>query len=368
MLHFEKKVCPFCLNVLTKDTAKYYCECGKEAIKSKIIGKLQCTDPNCRLQRFKLVCTHCTHELPINIMQYQAYLRFSVIGLSGVGKTNYITAMMHEMKEGPAAMDWTTGHMDKLTLAEYNKNCKSLFEENRAVDRTPPGTITPQQWFLKKANVSSSTVPSYSLTLFDGAGEDYRVVDPLVAKCIQGSKTIVLLFDPLSIQEVGNALAPNVFACSKGSDDRAMTATDMLNSIVEYIRKNLMMKPGKRIDKDVAVVFTKIDTLAHEFTNAQVMRLSPHIQSKGFVVDDMETVDAEIRSWLERKGQYAFLSAIRGNFYDDRVRFFGVSSFGRPPISKNGATVNCGDITPHRVLDPLMWMMYQENILKKVKL
>ena len=371
MSFLEKKVCPFCLNVLNKNTAKYYCECGKVATKPKFWRKLHCSDPNCRLQRFKLLCAQkdCGRELPINIMQYQAYLRFSVIGLSGVGKTNYITAMLHEMKEGPAAKDWTIGHMDNLTLEEYDKHRKSMFDENKSADPTPPGYIITQQWYLKKATTTSYNVPTYSLTLFDGAGEDYREVNPLVAKCIQGSKTIVILFDPLTITEVGNALDPNVFDCSRGSLDRAMTATDMLNSIVEYIRKNLMMKPGQRIDKDVAVVFTKIDTLAHEFTNARVMKPSPHIQRHGFVVEDMETVNEEIRSWLERKEQNAFLSAIKGNFYDNRVRFFGVSSFGHPPISRiDNTTVECGEITPHRVLDPLMWMMYQEKILKKVRL
>ena len=79
----------------------------------------------------------------------------------------------------------------------------------------------------------------------------------------------------------------------------------------------------------------------------------------GFFEQDSVEVDNLIRNWLKKNGQDAFLGVINKNFYPERVRFFGVSSIGNPPVAER----KFGVITPHRVLDPLLWMMYRENII-----
>ena len=68
-------------------------------------------------------------------------------------------------------------------------------------------------------------------------------------------------------------------------------------------------------------------------------------------------VDLEIRDWLKRQGETAFIDAIDANFKN--VRVFGVSSFGNPP-DKNKRLAK---VRPHRVLDPLMWMLAGEGII-----
>ena len=98
---------------------------------------------------------------------------------------------------------------------------------------------------------------------------------------------------------------------------------------------------------------------ADSFGNAVVMHPSPHLSKKGFDKLDSDAVDAEIRDWLESKGETSFLDAIDTNFKRNRVRFFGVSSFGQPPTG-NG---QLGKVVPHRVLDPLMWMLSKEGIV-----
>ena len=68
-------------------------------------------------------------------------------------------------------------------------------------------------------------------------------------------------------------------------------------------------------------------------------------------------VDLEIRDWLIRQGETAFLNTIDANFQN--VRVFGVSSFGNPPDENK----RLARIRPHRVLDPIMWMFANEGII-----
>ena len=68
-------------------------------------------------------------------------------------------------------------------------------------------------------------------------------------------------------------------------------------------------------------------------------------------------VDLEIRDWLARQGETAFLDAIDANFKN--VRVFGVSSFGKPPDKHK----RLAKVRPHRVLDPIMWLLATEKII-----
>ena len=80
---------------------------------------------------------------------------------------------------------------------------------------------------------------------------------------------------------------------------------------------------------------------------------------RGFVDADSSMVDLEIRDWLQRQGETAFLDAIDANFQRDKIRVFGVSSFGQPPDRLRRLAA----VTPHRVLDPIMWMLANEKIV-----
>ena len=79
-------------------------------------------------------------------------------------------------------------------------------------------------------------------------------------------------------------------------------------------------------------------------------------------------VDREIRSWLIKNGRSSllndgeeFVKAVERNF--SNVRFFGVSSFGVQPNEFKLLQ----NLHPHRVLDPLMWLLAQDGIISTRK-
>lgn len=170
---------------------------------------------------------------------------------------------------------------------------------------------------------------------------------------------LVILIDPLALPGVAKTISSDVLNWSTSTSHDADASADMVDGLANYVRQSCNIAPGKLINRDVAVVFTKIDAVKDSFGSATVMQPSPHLAQKGFVKADSDAVDAEIRDWLESRGETTFLNAIETNFRKDRVRFFGVSSFGQPPTG----SYQLGRVMPHRVLDPLIWMLSKEGIV-----
>ena len=210
------------------------------------------------------------------------------------------------------------------------------------------------------------------MTIYDGAGEDcehidYTPLDAQISRYLAGARMLLIMFDPLLLPSVRVELPHETLNASMAIDRQTSAPANMVsmvNSLANYIRRACNIPPGKRIDRKAAVVLTKIDAL-NEMLNgfasgATILKESPHVTVRGFVESDSEMVDLEIRDWLSRQGETAFLGAIDANFRD--VRVFGVSSFGRPPdVHKRLAKIR-----PHRVLDPLMWMLAAEGIIPTI--
>lgn len=362
-------LCPYCLEALRSTDLKNSCPlCGSFAVPSKIeqlMGKTpRCTQPGCHNTLASNVqCGSCEAALPTDIMDYSKYLRFSILGISGAGKSNFLTTMLHEMRH-TAGFPLVLSPMDDNTSTAFQENDRSVYERRQPVAATPPGTPPqPQQWRIRdRAKMTDKVIPCYSLTVFDGAGEDCENINPVISRYISGSKVLVILIDPLALHGVKATIAPEILNWSTTAQHDANASADMVNGLADYIRKSCGIKAGMKIDRDVAVVFTKIDAVLDSFGSATVTRQSPHAMRKAFVKADADQVDAEIRDWLESQGETDFVNAVETNFPTKRVRFFGVSSFGQPPTSGS----QLGKVMPHRVLDPLMWMLSKEGIIPTV--
>ena len=357
-------LCPYCLQELRSKDLKMVCNiCGDPATPTKmelLLKKIpKCKRPGCRGFANVRRCMYCDNKLPSDIMEYEKYLRFSILGITGAGKSNFLTTMLHELRH-TAGSPWVLSSMDPTTTAIFQENDNAIYVRGQPVPATPAGmTPPPQLWKIRdKSRMTNSTIPSYSLTIFDGAGEDCMHIDPVISRYIEGSKVLVILIDPLALPKVAFGVPENILEWSTVALHNADASTDMVDGLADYIRQSCGISSGKLIDKDVAVVFTKIDAVKDTFGSATVMKPSPHLARKGFVKSDADAVDAEIRDWLEYRGETAFLDAIDTNFKKEKVRFFGVSSFGQPPTG----SYQLGKVMPHRVLDPLIWVLSKEGI------
>jgi hypothetical protein len=201
-------------------------------------------------------------------------------------------------------------------------------------------------------------VPTYTFTVFDGAGNDIEQVPDLsspVCKYIQSSQAMILVLDPLILSRVknGGAVDERVIVNSRGSGSYT-SSVDVVNIIANYIRNAKYIRPGKIIDIPVAVVLTKFDAiLSHSaFGSNALVKISRDSFSEGKVnMSEIQQINQEICSWLEDIGERSFVDAFEANFKE--FIFFGVSSFGKPP--EDDGTLD-ETINPHRVLDPILWL------------
>lgn len=365
MALFGKKIiCPYCLEVLYEKDLVIKCRnCLQEDMVrgggNPFSPVFRCKRKGCNNRVANLIlCGKCEAELPSDIMSYNKYLRFSLLGTPGSGKTNFITTMIYELMhsyEFPMsieAMNYATGEW-------YKSNFKKIYQHRIPVEPNPPGTRPiPIQWRI----ADESRRGMYSMTIFDGAGEDGKHIVDEVSRYISGSSSLIILFDPLALKNISAQLPENMVNWSTTQEVDCDDPLFMVNGIASYIRESCGFSAKKKVDCEVAIVFTKIDMLRDQFRNATVMHPSPHIAAKGFKIADSEEVDREIKDWLHRNNESAFVKAINHNFNEDRIRYFGISSFGNPPTGKN----QLGIVMPHRVLDPLMWLLYKENIIPGV--
>lgn len=341
--------CPYCMDVLNKDSLKYTCKkCGTEYPSS--IKVQSCTTKNCG-GLLELKCPTCDKELPATIFQFDQYIKFCIVGQTNCGKTNYITVMLEEFKQ-KLNKKMLIQPMNTETSDIQIENYDYLYNQKIELPPTPSGYLKPQLWQITDRTKYSKTKEAYkvySLNIFDGAGEDYLHMTDDIRRYINGSDYIFFLVDPLNLPEVRKQLGIKGVSQNSGEE--------LVKGMAQYLRMGFGLPAGKRIDKPVAVILTKFDMIMELMGSAQVTQENDAAYSGDYMRSDADAIDSEIKSWLESIGESYFLSALETSF--KKTRFFGVSSYGHAPTA-NGV----GTLMPHRVLDPVMWVLADEKIIK----
>ncbi len=377
-------LCPHCMRELSLGNMRFYCNYEPDRhheIFLSILDRLNKRLPVCSKNFCKghgmpageAVCRFCGEPLPPQFMFHDKYLRFCVLGVAGAGKSSYLTTMLHELKY--SGLPWVIQAMDSLTSKTSQAADYNVYEARHCPEGTPAGIAPkPQQWVIldnSGENQNADRMPTYSMTIYDGAGEDCEKlgdddIEEVIRRYISGSKMFIIMFDPLLLTSVRASLAPDILNSSMATERQTSAPANMVtmaNSLANYIRRSCNISPGQKIDRQAAIVITKLDTLRdmpNGFgSSSTVMKSSPHAKMKGFVDAYSEMVDMEIRDWLQRQGETAFLDTIDANFTPNKVRVFGISSFGQPPDNLK----RLPNLTPHRVLDPIMWMLASEGIV-----
>ncbi len=378
----DEILCPHCLRKLSLGSIRFYCETGDERrheVSPSLADRFKKRLPVCRRNFCKnngltvsaAECRHCGEPIPPQILFHDRFLSFCAVGVAGAGKSSYLTTLVHELKY--SGLPWVLQAMDVETTELAQSGEYNVYEARHCPAGTKAGEAPrPQLWTLLDNSAQNEQLPTCALTIYDGAGEDcehigYTAADKQIGRYLAGTKMLLIIFDPLLLPGVRSEIMPEVLNASMATERQTSAPANMVsmtNSLANYIRRNCNLSPGKKIEKHAAIVLTKIDALrdmADGFgVSSAILKESPHAKMKGFVQSDSEMVDLEIRDFLTRQGETAFLDAIDANFKN--VRVFGVSSFGKPPDQNK----RLAKVHPHRVLDPLMWMLASEKIIPTV--
>ena len=361
-----KFLCPFCLHEYNKKEVLHWCSSCKKASEPRFGEKtpILCKQKGCGGKAFIRKCKiqscpagpNGTEFIPNHLLDSK-HLRFSIIGVPNSGKTNFITVMLHELERG-VELGLPASAVSNSSRQIQAKNYKLIYVEHKKPDATVPGKEPPQIWqLLNHADQHGS------FTVFDGAGESTQRMDPTSLECryIAASEAIIITIDPLILENVRNSglVDKQTIRNSRQDDEgRYMSSTAVVNSMADYIRAACGISGKKALKLPVAVVLTKLDTILNhpDFSKNAIIRAKSTVLRNGRVdMTELDQLDGEIRNWLTKIGEVAFLKALEGNFKN--YRLFGVSSYGSPPGAKNTPD----QIRPHRILDPLIWLLSQQG-------
>ena len=364
-----KFVCPYCIRSYNLKKVFYVCpDCGETAVPDRLEKEpVKCKKSGCHGLATQRKCPQCGGDIPKMALE-TPNLPFSIVGVSNSGKTNYITVMLQELSRGSSGIRLALGAQNNETKDHQYENYKRIYEDHIPPESTAGGERMPQIWYIKNLfRKRGNNVPTYTFTIFDGAGEDHENNldrSSPVCRYIETSKAIILTLDPLILSSIrkGGIVDDNTMKNSLAGDTGEIkNAANVINSVATYIKSARGIKETKILQIPIAVVLTKFDTIINHSSfseEAVIKKPSLNVRNGKISMEAIKQVDEEIRAWLCEIGESSFIDALTSNFKE--FFFFGVSSYGNPP---QGTARLCDEIKPHRVLDPILWLFKKARFI-----
>lgn len=316
-------------------------------------------------------CPECHYLLPYNIERVPS-ITLAVVGNIFAGKSHYITALIHQIKE-----DWIsnaeeyaqftclTPEVEKGYTEEY---FEPLFVNRQVLLPTKPAaksTANPLIYELVVSPSSKRPPTAVNLMIYDTAGEDFEHVDRLVqfARYVFNTSALIFVVDPLTMTDVVLQLPPSLHTILNPWVNLAQgrRAADILNSTLSILERFHGYPDGASFpDVPVAVMISKADLFKFlNLPDSYTFMMQPQY-GRGIDLRDIDTVDREVRGLLRIYKQGDLLAATNRL---RRVKFFASSATGEPPDATNHFRI----VKPYRCLDPVLWILYQLGIVKAIE-
>ncbi|PWN04240.1 hypothetical protein DJ010_00880 [Nocardioides silvaticus] len=202
-----------------------------------------------------------------------------------------------------------------------------------------------------------------ALVLRDVAGED---LEDLASRShrlefLRRADGIVALLDPYKVESIREMLRGAYDASGEPGGDGIKVIEQLLDFLSQH-------REGRHTRVPFAVALSKVDAL-QELRKVAGTRLSlamaragsplrrdPSMRSPAIDRDDVDLLDAEVRSFITFVDGPGLPNLLRE--HAERHRFFAVSALGGRP---RGDAVPDAGIAPFRVLDPLKWILEEDT-------
>jgi len=301
------------------------------------------------------LCPYCHNELPISAGKGPSNI-ISIVGASQVGKSVYMTSLIHTLQTSTAA------HFEAACLPLTAENSRKfrqnyyepIFERGSMLPSTNPNE--QQEPIIFQFVFKDDREAPITLVFFDVAGEGMVERDYLdiYAAHIQNSSGILFLVDPLQIRTIRDRIRLRA-----GEEQEFASRYDEPRDVVISLFENFIAhQDSGKTDIPTAVVLTKSDMLRHlqEEDGAYIRPNSNVFKSvvhEGYLnLTEFENIDGEIRRFIETVDR-PFKDALDVYFSD--VAFFAVSALGTNPVNRQID----GVIHPMRVDEPFIWLLHR---------
>ena len=337
--------------------------------KPQLIQEKEC--PLCGVSSSNFVCPHGHNRLPVEMIEKGCEI-ISVVGGPASGKSNYIVALIHELKKygsrlGLSVTLQQVGRTDKeKTSNKYREFSKIVFEDHMALPKTPE-VKHPIPWIMRLE--SNTTQKAVYLVFYDTAGEAFNDPDKIArdAQYLEHSKAVIVAFDTLGIPKIKRILE------KKGIDVGYQISRYeyMWETIKNINHDNAALNMTSR---PYAFVFTKFDAVIDNYEDLS-FQLNDFVDDNGKFVNSSFVKDGVVDLSELKHCSMAIKDALRGpwneeveedlangteTMWKDNGMFFGVSALGGMKDSLSIRTEGGEDhqvVKPVKVLDPLIWIL-----------
>ena len=325
--------------------------------------------PECGAVSGIRACPCCHTPLPANFGGSRSPL-VAMIGAKGTGKTVYLTVLAHELRSNLgarfAADVRLTGDAQgglKSPLQWLEQNVDAVFVDHKLFPKTEQarfGRREPLVFEWRQEHRLAGVIPRFRtsyLSFYDTAGEDLTSQEKTYDLAYLGSaNALVLLLDPFMLPQARDRInLPKEALLSNES------AIDVVGRVTDQLRASHGVKPGKRIKIPIAVAFAKIDAFFGELGPDHPLLEVPkpaanYDEAAGQATH--EHIKALLTEWgadgIDRHLDSAYT----------RYRYFAVSALGAPPDYAT-AVIDAGGVRPHRVEEPLVWLLSRFGVIPK---
>jgi hypothetical protein len=316
----------------------------------------------CKTVSYTRICPHCHFELPHDIGQIDQRI-IALIGARATGKTHYlaslITSLQHHIGKN---FHFTVRMIGDETQERWERDFYTpLFVNKTVLFPNRPAEVDPvvKSPLIFRCTFNGHHRRALNLIFFDSAGEDLLSLTTmsLQYRYITRADGIIFLLDPLQIPRVRSQIASlNTLppANMKASPEYIVSR---LRDLFERERK---LRASQPVRTPIAFTLSKVDRLFPMLEPGSEFH-HPGTHNVYLDLDDIQSVHTEISNYLATWISPNFETMIDSSFA--RYNYFGVSSLGEQPDESNHLEA----VTPLRVEDPFLWLLYQLGYIKGKK-
>jgi GTPase SAR1 family protein len=310
----------------------------------------------------KRLCPYCHNPIPLTFGRESGKV-ISVVGASQVGKTVYMTALIH-MLQRESASNFNSAFLPVGT--QTSKKFRELYEDRlfeqgdlleatRKEERMEP--------FIYQWKDKTLTNPSVNIVFFDSPGEGMDDPDYMekYGEYIKNSDGLLFLIDPAQIRTIRKKLEMNM-----GDGDGILTDmnyADPTEIIVNFQQTFIGLNKNGQTDIPTAVVLTKSDLLKHladdDSDNAYIKSNSNvfenYTHQGKFNLSKYNNINGEISRFIDHV-ERPLKDAIDVSFKN--TGYFAVSALG----SNQSGTLE-EDIQSIRCDEPFLWLLYKMHVI-----
>jgi hypothetical protein len=253
--------------------------------------------------------------------------------------------------------------LDEQTIRRYKQDFRRYIYDQREVI---PGTLSARARMdvryplIYRLSIERKKLALFnhlfatSLVFFDTAGEDLNSIDLMAteAKYVANCDGLIFLLDPLQIPSVRHRLGSSVALPSVNTEPQ-----EIISRVTRLIRESRGVSPTSRITTPVALAFSKIDVVRSLVEpGSPIHRASTHDGS--FNLLDAEQLNDSMRAYVSEWVGPGLDTTLRHDF--EKFCYFGISALGSSPDSQGRLPMG---VSPFRVEDPLLWLLYEMQVI-----